>query len=563
MSSVIKNMQHLTKFLARVDKTNPPKAGDSWRILGMRGGGRVNGCWYEPTQCYLRALKCNPKLCEAWNDLANELAHNTYEGNGEVVINDICYDKRACLEESLSIDPAQPGEWNNLGVVGGGKVGTRAYSRPECYDQAIRRDPDNAAPWVNLGHYGGGMVRGSHYSTHRCYEQALQIRPMDAELWLKLGDVGGGTVRGSRHSASHCYLMCLDVDLKTGVQDAKGTLGITSSAASALTAALRLLLGEAPGGGAATAPDTKTAAAALSILDEGSKVHQRCLERLRRVLCRLDPDCHPRYNEAVMLSDHYASQTAAKLIREEEAKRHKRIKRKEQQREKRKARLQEMQRLHRKQEEQQLLLQQQKEEEEEQQQKEEEEEQQQKEEEEEQQQKKKEEERAAKGLERQREQEAQRQEEEKRRKELRQRARQLLQQQKKEQEARRLQEQLQEEDRRKELARQTEQEQQLQRRRTQEALERARDQICQQQKKRSQGAAKIQESFNRAPGPPNKQVARIGRCKGPPLLWKDLALYTTKEWYPLLDRHQTGQASFFSNVSLMSPSQSGLALQVA
>ena len=94
-------------------------------------------------------------------------------------------------------------------------------------------------------------------------------------------------------------------------------------------------------------------------------------------------------------------------------------------------------------------------------------------------------------------------------------------------------------------------------------LERQREQEAQrqlQQQKRSQGAAKIQESFNRAPGPPNKQVARIGRCKGPPLLWKDLALYTTKEWYPLLDRHQTGQASFFSNVS---PSQSGLALQVA
>eukprot|EP00931_Biecheleriopsis_adriatica_P099893 TRINITY_DN7471_c0_g1_i6.p2 TRINITY_DN7471_c0_g1~~TRINITY_DN7471_c0_g1_i6.p2 ORF type:complete len:115 (-),score=16.92 TRINITY_DN7471_c0_g1_i6:32-376(-) len=86
---------------------------EAWHNLGVVGGGEVGGRQYSKKDCYLEALRIDPRFADAWN---------------------------------------------GLGVVGGGEVGGRQYSRKDCYLEALRIEPGYAEAQRNLRGANAGMT---------------------------------------------------------------------------------------------------------------------------------------------------------------------------------------------------------------------------------------------------------------------------------------------------------------------------------------------------------------------------------------------------------------------
>jgi hypothetical protein len=80
--------------------------GTAWHVLGVQGGGDVQGDIYDARQCRIEALSKNPHFAVAWESLGE---------HGGGTANDVDYDPK-----SLSLDPDNADCWASLAKVGGG-----------------------------------------------------------------------------------------------------------------------------------------------------------------------------------------------------------------------------------------------------------------------------------------------------------------------------------------------------------------------------------------------------------------------------------------------------------
>lgn len=103
-----------------------------------------------------------------------------------------------------SVDSVDCGAWNNLGLAGGGRVGSRRYTKRECFEQALERDARCWAAWNNLSFEGGGQVGGVPYSKRECIQRALEVNDTQSCLWHHLALAGGGQVHGARYTGTEC-----------------------------------------------------------------------------------------------------------------------------------------------------------------------------------------------------------------------------------------------------------------------------------------------------------------------------------------------------------------------
>ena len=151
--------------------------------------------WARAEAMLRRAVRSDPRLCEAWNNLGNVLTHiGLYE---EAV---------RCYSMCIELHPGQPDVWFNAGnawaVAGNYEEALR------CYRQALESIDDPCHVWYNMGITFTRME--DFVSAANAYQTAAELNPGDYDVWYNLGNACLELRESER--AGVCYARALKIN---------------------------------------------------------------------------------------------------------------------------------------------------------------------------------------------------------------------------------------------------------------------------------------------------------------------------------------------------------------
>jgi tetratricopeptide (TPR) repeat protein len=152
----------------------------------LQGKGKVD----EAIECYQKAIKLDPKIAEAHNNLGLVL-----HGKGKVD------EAIACFQKAIALAPKDANAHNNLGFALQGKG--NVDKAIECYKQAIAIDSRHVKAHTNLG--GALQGKGKGDEAVGCFHKAIAVDPSCADAH---GGLGWALMRQGQFSEAQKALRC-------------------------------------------------------------------------------------------------------------------------------------------------------------------------------------------------------------------------------------------------------------------------------------------------------------------------------------------------------------------